>query len=115
MARQDKQGMRRRRLLLFPLGLLLAGCASHEMVPAVASQTATEQRLADLERRVQRLESRPPVQAPYGNREDIQTHIDQLETERGKLLLKYTEQYPAVRDIDRQLLILREQLRMLEP
>jgi len=115
MARQDEHGMQRGRLLLFPLGLLLAGCASHDVVPPVASQTATEQRLTDLERRVQRLESRPLVEAPYGNREDIQSHISLLEAERGKLLLKYMEQHPAVRDIDRQLLILRAQLRMLEP
>jgi chromosome segregation ATPase len=102
-------------LLLFPLGLLLVGCASQEMVPTVANQSATEQRLADLERRVQQLEKRPPVEAPYRNRDEIQAHISQLEAERGKLLLKYTELNPAVRDIDRKLLILREQLRMLEP
>ncbi len=71
--------------------------------------------MADLERRVQRLESHPSVEAPYRNRDDIQAHISQLETERGKLLLKYTELNPAVRDIDRKLLILREQLRMFEP
>jgi len=114
MARQDRYGMQRGQLLL--LGLLLAGCAPHEAVPPVAgSQTTTEQRLMDQERRLQRLESRPPVQAPYGNREDIQTRIGQLEAERGRLLLKYTDQHPAVRDIDRQLLILQEQLRLLEP
>ena len=114
MARQYGHGMQRGRLLL--LGLLLAGCASHEAVPpVVGSQTATEQRLTDLERRLQRLESRPPVAAPYGNREEIQAHIGQLEAERGQLLLKYTEQHPALRDIDRRLMILREQLRMLEP
>jgi hypothetical protein len=113
MARQDRHGMQHGRLLL--LGLLLAGCASHEVVPPVAGQTTAEQRLTDLERRMQRLESRPLVEAPYGNREEIQARIGQLEAERGKLLLKYTEQHPAVRDIDRQLLILRAQLRMLEP
>jgi hypothetical protein len=116
MARQDRHGMQRGRVLLLPLGLLLAGCASQDAVPPVAgSQAATEQRLTDLERRLQRLESRPPVAAPYGNREEIQAHIGQLEAERGQLLLKFTEQHPAIRDIDRQLLILREQLRMLEP
>ena len=115
MARQDKHGMPLWRLLLFPVGLLLAGCVSHESVPPAASQMAAEQRLEDLERRMQRIESRPPVEAPYGNREDVQSRINQLETERGILLLKYTEQHPAVRSIDRKLLILREQLRMLEP
>lgn len=71
--------------------------------------------MADLERRVQRLENRPPVEVPYRNRDEIQAHISQLEAERGKLLLKYTEQNPAVLDINRKLLILREQQRMLEP
>ena len=112
MTRKDTHRML---LLLIPLGLLLTGCASQEMVPTVASPSATEQRLTDLERRLQRLESRPPVEAPYGNREDIQTYIGQLEAERGRLLLRYTDQHPAIRDIDRRLLILQEQLRLLEP
>lgn len=112
MARQYKLY---RLLLLSIWGMLVAGCASQEGVPPVAPQSATEQRLADLEQRVQQLEKRPHVEAPYRNREDIQTHISQLEAERGKLLLKYTELNPAVRDIDRKLGILREQLRMLEP
>jgi len=60
MAKQDTHRML---LLLIPLGLLLTGCASQEMVPTVASPSATEQRLTDLERRVQRLELRPPVEA----------------------------------------------------
>lgn len=115
MTRQDKHHARHWRRLLFPVGLLLAGCASHEVVPPAARQAATERHLEDLERRMQRLESRPPVEAPYGKREDVQSRIDQLETERGNLLLKYTEQHPSVRTIDRKLLILREQLRMLEP
>jgi hypothetical protein len=116
MARQGKHDMRRGCPLFLPLVLLLAGCAAHQAAAPVASQTATtEQRLMDLERRLQRLESRPPVEAPYGNREEVLARIQQLEAERGNLLLKYTEQHPAVRDIDRKLLILREQLRMLEP
>jgi hypothetical protein len=114
MARKDRYRMRHGWGLLS--GLLLAGCAAHEAAPPVVDGQATlEQRLSDLERRVQRLESRPPVEAPYGTPEDIRTHVGQLEAERTKLLLKYTAQHPAVRDIDRQLLILREQLRMLEP
>lgn len=115
MKRQDKQGVWLWRQLLFPLCLLLAGCASHEAVPPTDSHAVTEQRVADLERRMQRLESRPPVEAPYGNREEVLSRIKQLEAERGNLLLSYTELHPAVRTIDRKLLILREQLRMLQP
>ena len=114
MTRHDKHGTPPHHLFVFSLGLLLAGCAAHEVVPPPAGPAATEQRLEDLERRVLRLESRPPVEAPYRNREEVQAGIDLLETERRKLRLKYTEQHPALRDIDRRLLILREQLRMLE-
>ena len=64
---------------------------------------------------MQRLEGRPPVQEPYRNREEIQEHIKSLETERAKLLVKYTDQHPAVRDIDRKLLILNEQLQKMAP
>ncbi len=73
-----------------------------------------EQRLSDLERRVQRLESRPPVQAPYRSREEIQAQVKELEAERAKLLTRFTEQYPDVKDLDRRLLILNYQLKMLE-
>jgi hypothetical protein len=38
-----------------------------------------------------------------------------LEAERIKLLIRYTEHHPAIRDINRKLLILREQLKMLQP
>jgi hypothetical protein len=116
MASQGKDHMPLWHLLYFPLGLLLPGCASHEAVPpAVASPTTTEQRVSDLEQRIEKLESRPPVLAPAGNREDIQARIRQLEAERSNLLLRYTELHPAVRNVNRKLLILQEQLRMLEP
>lgn len=118
MARHDRPGA----WLLVPLILILSGCAAHEAAPPDAGEqaaarrlSAIEQRLAEIERRLLRLESLPPVEAPYGNRDDVQNQIGQLETERGKLLLNYTEQHPAVRTLDRKLLILREQLRMLAP
>lgn len=98
------------------LGLMLAGCVTAPAkTPEAAGAQVTAQRLDDLERRVQRLEGRPPVQEPYRGREEIQAHIKALEAERAKLLLKYTDQYPAVRDIDRKLLILNEQLRKMTP
>lgn len=83
-------------------------------MPEAARERATQQRLDELERRVQRLEGRPPVESPYRGREDVQAHIKTLEAERAKLLVKYTDQHPAVRDIDRRLLILNEQLGMLK-
>ena len=98
------------------LTLMLAACANP--APTSAGATATsqaEQRLSDLERRVERLEARPPVEEPLRDRAAIQDHIQKLEAERVKLLVKYTEMHPAVRDIDRKLRILNEQLSRLEP
>lgn len=73
------------------------------------------QRLTDLGGVYNELEKRTPVEVFYSNLNDIQAHIRQLEAERGKLLLKYTALNPVVRDIDRKLLFLGEQLRMPEP
>ena len=63
---------------------------------------------------MERLESRPPVQVPSRSKAEIESQVTWLEGERDKLLLKYTEQHPAIRDIDRQLRILHIQLKMLE-
>lgn len=73
-----------------------------------------EQRLFDLERRMERLEARPAVQPAYRTREEVQAHIKTLEDERTKLLIDYHAQHPAIKDIDRRLEILNVQLRMLE-
>lgn len=69
----------------------------------------------DLERRVQRLESRPTALAPFRSRAEIQAQVRDLEAQRAHLLTQYTIQHPAVRDIERQLLILNQQLRELAP
>lgn len=101
---------------MLTFGLGLAACASAPSRTAEPSlEQATAQRLDDLERRMQRLEGRPPVQEPYRSREEVQAHIKTLETERARLLVKYTDQHPVVRDIDRRLLILNEQLQKLAP
>ena len=106
MAKQDHHGTSQRRLRFIPLFLLLAGCAAQVAVPnTIDGQAAAEQRR----------ESRPHVYPPYRSREQIQAQISQLEEARDKLLLDYTEQYPAVRKLDRELGTLRQQLRMLEP
>lgn len=103
-------------LLLLALGGFLTGCAATPpAAPALENTQLTHQRLDDLERRVQRLEGRPSVEEPYRDRDEIQAHIKRLEAERARLLVKYTDQHPAVRDIDRKLLILNEQLQRLAP
>lgn len=100
--------------LIFAVSLV--GCAAQPGSPRGGQEAAaTQQRLDELERRVQRLEGRPPVEAPNRNRQEIEAHIQSLEAERAKLLVKYTDQHPAVRDIDRKLLILKEQLQRLTP
>lgn len=101
--------------LVLPWVLFMAGCSTHQVAPPDTNDMATEQRLSDLERRMERLESRSLIEAPFGNRDEIQARIDQLEAERIKQLLSYTEQHPAIRDINRKLLILREQLKMRQP
>jgi uncharacterized protein YceH (UPF0502 family) len=113
---QTEQGMALRIGTVVLLGLLLPSCASPPAkLPDAGEDLHTEQRLADLERRVQRLEGRPVVEMPHQDREDVHAHIASLEAERARLLVKYTDQHPAVRDIERKLLILKEQLRKLEP
>ena len=95
--------------------LFMGACSTHQVAQPATSNVTTEHRLSDLERRVERLESRPLIDKPFGNQEEIQTRIDQLEAERIKLLIRYTEHHPAIRDINRNLMILREQLKMLQP
>ena len=91
--------------------LVLGGCAQ----PQPKTDTPLlEQRLQDIERRVETLEARPEVEHPYRSKEEIQAHIKTLEEERGKLLASYTAQHPAIRDIDRKLRVLNDQLKKLE-
>jgi hypothetical protein len=94
--------------------LLLAACASPDAAAPANGMSQVERRLLDLEQRVERLEDRPLAKHPNRDRAEIQAHIQSLEAERAKLLVKYTDQHPAVRDIDRRLLILNEQLGMVE-
>lgn len=93
--------------------LMLVGCASHAPLPR-ADASSLEQRLFDLERRVGKLESRSEVEHPYRSKAEIQAHIKALEEERQTLLSRYTAQHPAIRDIDRRLAILDNQLKRLE-
>lgn len=90
----------------------LAACASN--TPPTTDTPSLEQRLLDLERRVERLEARPEVKPPYRSKAAIQAHIEALEAERGKLLTRYSAQHPEIKDIDRMLEILNNQLMMFE-
>ena len=98
--------------LTVALAFALAACGTQ--APPKADTPSAEQRLFDLERRMERLEARPAVQPPHQTREEIQAHIKALENERSRLLVDYHAQHPAIKDIDRRLEILNVQLRMLE-
>ena len=91
----------------------LAACSAP--APAPTPQASPfEQRLSDLERRIELLEARPPVALPYRDRAEIEAHIQTLEAERAALLGRYLPDHPLVRDVDRRLEILNTQLNMLE-
>ena len=93
------------------IALVLGGCAQSQ---PKNDAPLLEQRLLDIERRVESLEARSEVEPPYRSKAEIQAHIKTLEEERGKLLVSYTAQHPAIRDIDRRLRVLNDQLKMLE-
>jgi septal ring factor EnvC (AmiA/AmiB activator) len=99
--------------LTIALALALVACAPQAPLPD-ANKPSQEQRLTDLEQRVDKLEARTPIPPPYRSKAEIQAQISELETERSKLLIHYTAQHPAIRDIDRELAILNDQLKMLE-
>lgn len=98
--------------LTVALPAALAACGSP--APPKADAPSLEQRLFELERRMERLEARPEAKTPYRSKAEIQAHIKALEDERDKLLTRYLAQHPAIRDIDRRLEILNSQLNMLE-
>jgi septal ring factor EnvC (AmiA/AmiB activator) len=96
---------------------LVAGCAPAACgtpAPSRGEVPAVDQRLSDLERRVEKLETRPAVEPPLRSKAEIEAHIKSLETERSTLLVRYSALHPEIRNIDRQLSILNQQLKMLE-
>ena len=92
------------------LALALAACVSH--APPKTDTPSLEQRMFELERRMERLEARPVVEPPYRSKAEIQANIRALENERAQLLTRYRAEHPAIRDIDRRLEILNSQLKM---
>jgi hypothetical protein len=114
MAMRDLYSRQRQYLPLLSLGLILSGCVPHQATNPTSDKAAAE-RLDNLEQRLQKLEVRTPLASPYRNREEIQVQITQLEDSRAKLLLSYTELHPAVRDVDRKLIILRDQFNKMAP
>lgn len=98
--------------LTVALAFSLAACGTQ--APPKTDTSSLEQRMLELEGRVERLEARPAVKPPYRNKTEIQANIKELEDERAKLLITYLPEHPDIKDIDRQLEILNSQLKMLE-
>ena len=101
-----------RSCLTVALAFALAACGS--VSPPKTEPPTLEQRVLELERRMEILEARPVVEPPFRSREEIQAQIKTLEQERSVLLTRYYDQHPAIRDIDRRLGILNTQLKLLE-
>ena len=101
-----------RACLMLALTFALVACGSP--APPKADMPSVEQRLSEIERRMERLDARPVVQPPYRSKAEIQANIEALEAERGKLLTRYYAQHPDIKDIDRKVEILNCQLKLLE-
>jgi chromosome segregation ATPase len=98
--------------LTLGLASVLAGCGPY---PAKDSGALSlEQRVLELERRVDSLQAERPSASPRRSRAAIQAEISALEQERSRLLTRYYDQHPAIRDIDRRLAILHGELQTLE-
>jgi uncharacterized protein involved in exopolysaccharide biosynthesis len=97
----------------------LAGCTEQALVKRLE---AMELRVARLEAQVAELTAvhRPgtsemtDVPSPYRSREEILGQIERLQTQRARLLTKYTPQHPNVVDLDRQIRLLQRQLAAME-
>lgn len=96
------------------VALAFAVVACEAYAPPKTDTPSLEQRMSELERRMERLEARPAVEPPYRNKAEVQAQIRALEDERDKLLTRYRAPHPAIKDIDRMLEILNNQLKMLE-
>lgn len=90
------------------LASVLAACAPY--APPQGAAPALEQRVLELEDRVQRLEADSLADAPRQGPAEIQAQIGALEAERARLLTRYYDQHPAIRVIDQRLENLRGQL-----
>jgi len=90
------------------LASVLAACGTY--APQQGATPSLEQRVLELEDRVQRLEADSLVETPLPGPADIQAQIRALEAERARLLTRYYDQHPAIRVIDQRLENLRGQL-----
>jgi len=97
-----------RHWLTVALASVLGACGTY--APQQGATPALEQRVLELEDRVQRLEADSLVETPLPGPAEIQAQISALEAERARLLMRYYAQHPAIRVIDRRLDMLHGQL-----
>jgi hypothetical protein len=97
------------------VALLLAACVQEPPQPP-APGLSVEQRVQNLERRLDALErfvTNTPA-PPLRSRAEIEANIHTLEHQRLQLLDRYQPAHPDIREIDLRLKLLRLQLQMLD-
>jgi hypothetical protein len=98
----------------------LAGCVTDDIILRVED---LERQVIGLEDRIEDLEAAQTAEknardnsapAPCVNRGTFQGRIESLLTKRGALLIKYTDQHPDIVELDRQIRLAQDQIRMLD-
>lgn len=101
-----------RSCLALALALGLAACAAY--APGKSGTPSLEQRVGDLEQRVDKLDAGSGGEPARPSKAAIEAEIRSLEQERRQLLTRYYEQHPAIVAIDRRLAILHSELEALQ-
>ncbi len=104
-------------VLVYSLPLLLLFIASGCATTSDSQQLyELDKRIYQLEQRVRTLETRyeAPAVIPRRSLEELQKHLDALYRERKRLSLTRTDQHPDMRELDRKIHTLREQIEMLK-
>ena len=101
---------------MLALLMLSGGCAQQPTSSPSPEIVAIQQRLQQLEQRVETLDryvwNLPSV--PLRSRQEIEKNIQSLESRRAALLARYTDLHPDVREIDLSLRLLKLQLQMID-
>jgi polyhydroxyalkanoate synthesis regulator phasin len=76
---------------------------------------AAEQRIEALEQRVERLENRncSIVPLPHRAKDQLEAHLHALQIQRRNRLINVTEQHPDIVELDNQIRILQQQIKIV--
>ena len=98
------------------LAVLMSACAQSPVPPPSAPALSIEERVQQLEWRLDALErfatNLPSI--PVRKRSEIEENVRALEQQRIKLLERYLPAHPSIREVDLSLRLLRWQLQMLD-